>query len=168
MTTISELAEQHGFKGTAYHRYSEIGTGKQFTIDETVSGENSITTRIDCYISGSYIGNDGKSLEIKQRYTIYIAYSASTQRMAMERVRSIIMQDFESNFPQFSVQDVFIPEEKFITPLGKEGRVESEEFYYGTDLFKRLARRDIAQYKLRTERDIYRSRTTQIRKKYGI
>lgn len=168
MTTIAEISSDYGFRGSTYHKYADIPTAKQITIDESSSGANNINTSVDCYVSGVYAGRTGKSLEIKQRYTVFVSYSSKTQKMAMQRVREQLIRDFELNFPQLRISDVFIPEDKFIIPLGASGLSEPEEFYFGSDLFKRMSRLDVGRFKIGTEKDIYKSRTDQIRKRYGL
>jgi len=168
LVTIAEIGKDFGFKGSASDRFAEIRTAREFTIDKTTPGANNVYTRVDCYVAGIYIDSRGKKLEVKQRYTVFVAYSRLTQRIAMQEVRNAIISDFERNFPQFRIADVFIPEEKFILPLGREGLVEPAEFYYGSQLFKRLSRIDVARYKLATERAIYKSRVSGIKKRYGI
>jgi hypothetical protein len=102
-------------------------------------------------------------LEVKQRYTLYVSYNARTQTVAMARLRNDMIMDFEQNFPQFHVTDIFIPEDKFVIPAGPE----PSEFYYGSELFKRMSRLDVYKYRLGTERQIYDSRTRALRKRYG-
>lgn len=167
IVTISEVAEQ-GFSGNKWHKYAEIVGSRYVTIDESTASENNVDTSVDCYVAGTYIGRDGATIEVRQRYTIYVSYSRSTQRIAMTKVRATIINDFERNFPSFHITDVFLPEEKFITPLGKEGLRESEEFYYGSELFKTLSRRDVGRFRVGTERDIFKSRISQIKRRFNL
>ena len=168
MVSITELAKDQGFSGSKFHRFAELRTSKQYTVDESSSFQNNIQTSVDCYVSGTYIGSDGNTIEVKQRYTIYVSYSKDTQRIAMQKVRNMIIQDFEREFAQFHVTDVFIPEAKFIIPLGAEGKAESAEFYFGSDLFKKMSRLNVAKYKMATESAIYKSRKAQLKKRYGM
>jgi hypothetical protein len=85
--------------------------------------------------------------------------------IAMSKVRAQIIEDFERNFPQFHVTDVFIPEDKFMMPIAAGPQIE--EFYYGSQLFKQLSRMDVKRYKLATEKAIYKSRVGNIRRRYG-
>jgi hypothetical protein len=163
MVSINEIAKEQGFSGSAYHKYADLRSDKDITIDESESVGHNINTRVDCYVAGSYISRGGKSLEVKQRYTIYVSYGARTQQRAMARLRSEMIMDFERNFPQFHVTDIFIPEDKFVIPPG----METSEFYYGSELFKRFSRLDVKRYKLETEREIYGSRMKSIKKRYG-
>lgn len=125
-------------------------------------------TSVDCYVAGSYIGRDGATVEIKQRYTIYVSYNRLTQRQAMNKVHSVIIEDFGNNFPSFHVTDVFIPEHEFIVPLGASGLYEPEAFYYGSDLFKRMSRQETGRFRVGLERDIFQSRMRQIKKQFKM
>lgn len=168
MPTIADIAKSKGFTGSKYHKYADMGVNQQYSIDHSGGKKNSVYTSVDCYVSGSYTGHDGKSTEVKQRYTVYVSYNRDTQQVAMNEVKQRIIDDFSNNYPEFRVSDIFIPEAKFITPLGNEGLVEDMQFYYGSDLFKAMSRIDIAEYKIQTERDIYRNNVKNIKKRYGI
>lgn len=168
MATIKEIAQDHGFKGQKFHKFSDLGVNSKYSIDHSGGKKNSVYTSIDCYVAGSYIGPTGKSLEIKQRYTVYVAYNRDTQKIAMNEVRQKIIDDFSMNFPQFRISDIFIPEAKFITPLGDDGIVENAEFYQGSEMFKAMSRIDVAQYKVDMEKNIYKSNVKSIKKRYGL
>jgi hypothetical protein len=168
LASIKEIAADHPFKGQKFHKFSDLGVNSKYSIDHSGGKKNSIYTSIDCYVSGSYISNTGQSLEIKQRYTVYVAYNRETQKVAMNEVRQKIIDDFSMNFPQFRVSDVFIPETKFITPLGDDGVVENAEFYHGSNLYKAMSRIDVAQYKVEMEKNIYKSNVKSIKKRYGL
>jgi hypothetical protein len=168
MATINDIARTKGFVGSKYHKFADMGVNQQYSVDHSEGKKNSVYTSVDCYVSGSYAGNDGKSTEVKQRYTVYVSYNRETQKLAMNEVRQRIVDDFSHNYPEFRVADIFIPEAKFITPLGDEGLVEDMQFYHGSDLFKAMSRIDVAQYKIQTERDIYRNNVKNIKKRYGI
>lgn len=168
MTSIADISKDHGWKGQKFHKFSDLGVNSRYSIDHSGGKKNSVYTSIDCYVSGSYIGRDGQSLEIKQRYTVYVSYNRETQRVAMNEVKQKIIDDFSMNFPQFRVSDVFIPDAKFITPLGDDGIVENAEFYQGSNLFKAMSRIDVAQYKIAMEKNIYKNNVNNIKKRYGL
>jgi hypothetical protein len=168
MTSIGEIARTKGFTGGKYHKFAELDLNQKYSVDHSGGQKNSVYTSVDCYISGTYTTNDGKVSEIRQRYTVYVAYNRETQRLAMNEVRQRMVEDFAANYPEFRVADVFIPEAKFITPMGNEGLVENVSFYHGSELFKAMSRIDVAQYKIQTERDIYRNNVRNIKKRYGI
>ena len=168
MASIRELADSGNFVGSKYHKHAELSTGRQFTVDQSSYGPT-VTTSIDCYITGIYMGARGNSVSIKQRYTVYISYSRKTQMAALASTRTQIMQDFEANFPQFKISDIFIPENQLPppTPLSATGD-DIDQYYQGSDLFKRLWRQDIGRFRVDTEREIFDSRVQKIKKQYGI
>ena len=168
VATISELAQVHKLTGSRFHKFSDLGINTQHQIDLSGGKKNSVVTSVDCYVSGTYTGNDGKSVEIKQRYTVYVSYNRDTQQQAMLNTKQRIMDDFNGNFPQFRISDVFIPDAKFIKPLGSDGLVEDASFYQGSDMFKAMSRIDVAQYKMQVEKDIYTRNIKNIKKRYGI
>jgi hypothetical protein len=168
MPTIGDIARSKGFSGSKYHKYADMGINQQYAVDHSEGKKNSIYTSVDCYVSGTYTTNDGKTSEVKQRYTVYVSYNRETQKLAMNETRQRIIDDFSNNYPEFRVSDIFIPEASFITPLGNDGLVEDTQFYYGSELFKAMSRVDVAQYKIQTERDIYRNNVRNIKKRYGL
>lgn len=168
MTSIAEISKTATFTGSKFHKYADLGVNNLQSVDYSGGKKNSVYTSVDCYVSGSYVGRDGKTIEIKQRYTVYVSYNRETQASAMNEVRKKIMMDFSGNFPQFRVSDVFIPDAKFITPLGDGSRVEDAYFYYGSGLFKNASRLDVAKYKMQTEKNIYKTNIKTIKKQYGI
>jgi hypothetical protein len=165
---ISEIARVHGFSGPRYHRYADLGTDNNVVVDYSGGRKNSIYTSVDCYVSGTYTGNNGEVREVKRRYSVYVSYNKDTQMVAMADVRKRIIDDFSNNYPDFRISDIFIPEQKFITPLGQGGLVEDMEYYYGSQLFKNMSRLDVARYKINTEKDIYTRNVANIKKRYGI
>jgi hypothetical protein len=168
LATISEIADIHKFTGSRYHKFADLGVDQKQQVDLSGGAKNSVYTSIDCYVSGTYTGNDGKSMEIKQRYTVYVAYNRDTQMQAMNRVKQQIMDHFNQNFPQFRIADVFIPEAKFIKPLGSDSLVEDASFYKGSEMFKAMSRIDVAHYRMQVEKDIYTRNIKGIKKRYGI
>jgi hypothetical protein len=163
---IQEIA--HSFRGTRFHKTADLQSAQQYSIDHSGGRKNSIYTSVDCYVSGTYTDKEGKTLEVIQRYTVYVAYNRDTQMTAMNETRQRIMQDFERNFPWARVSDVFIPEAKFIKPLGDGAMVQDEGFYYGSSLFRDMSRIDVARYKMSTERDIYKTNIKGIKRRYGL
>ncbi len=170
MVTIQELTAKEQFRGSKYHRTADLSTvNSNISIDHSGgSHANNVYTSVDCYVAGSYTTRDGKSMDITQRYTIYVAYNKDTQKLAMDGVRQRIIEDFKSNFPQFDITKIFIPENKFIVPKGNESLYQPAEFYQGSEMFKDLSRIDVARYKMHTEKDIYKSKITDIKNRYRI
>ena len=107
-------------------------------------------------------------MEVKQRYTIYVSYNRDTMQQAMTEVRSRVVNDFSGNFPEFRISDVFIPDQKFIQPMGSGGLTEDVQFYQGSEMFKNMSRIDVAQYKIQMEGDIYKANVKNIKKRYGV
>jgi hypothetical protein len=167
MTTIKEIADQQGFTGSRWHRHADFVNGRQYTIDESSYGPT-VNTSIDCYITGIYIGVKGNSISIKQRYTVYVSYTRSTQMNAMNKIRSQIMTDFEQNFPQFKISDIFIPETQLPIPMQAGPDENADQFYRGSQLYRRISSVDVGQFQVGTERAIFKSRIDQIKKKYGL
>jgi hypothetical protein len=168
MVTIREIAEQNGFTGSRYHRHADFTMGQQYTIDESSYGPT-VNTSVDCYVTGIYIGAKGNSISVKRRYTVYVSYTRSTQMTALNKIRSQIMTDFEQNFPQFKISDVFIPENMLPIPQQQITSDESaDQFYGGSNLYRRISSVDVGQFQVGTEKEIYKSRVAQIKKKYGL
>ena len=168
MTSIREIADSGSFVGSRYHKHAEFVTGKQFTVDESAYGPT-VNTSIDCYVTGIYMGAKGQSISIKQRYTVFVSYTKSTQMQALSKVRNQIMQDFEGNFPQFKISDIFIPESSLPVPPELSALGDDMDAYYeGSELFKRISSQDIGRFRVGTERAIFDSRVKQIKKKYGL
>ena len=170
MTSIKEISDRSGgFKGNKQHRWAELPQNTQYTVDHSGAGrKNNVYTSIDCYVSGTYINKTGGVMEVKQRYTIYVSYNRDTMQQAMTEVRSRVVNDFSGNFPEFRISDVFIPDQKFIQPMGDHGLVEDVQFYQGSEMFKNMSRIDVAQYKIQMEGDIYKANVKNIKKRYGV
>ena len=168
MATIKELADSGQFIGSRFHKHADFVTGKQFTVDETAYGPT-VNTSIDCYVTGIYMGPKGQSISIKQRYTVFVSYTKNTQLSAMNKIRAQIIQDFEMNFPQFKVSDIFIPETSLpIPPSPSDVGDDMDTFYRGSELFKRISSVDVGQFRVETEKAIFNSRVKQIKRKYGL
>jgi hypothetical protein len=67
-----------------------------------------------------------------------------------------------------NINEVFIPEGKFIIPTGGPGGTQPVEFYQGSNLWKRMAKVDVGRYKIGVEKEIYNSRVGKIKNKYGL
>lgn len=168
MTTIKEIADGGQFVGSRFHKHAEFVTGKQFTVDESAYGPT-VNTSVDCYVTGIYMGAKGQSISIKQRYTVFVSYTRNTQMQALAKTRNQIIQDFEQNFPQFKVSDIFIPESSLPIPPEISALGDDIDAYYeGSDLFKRLSSQDVGRFRVGTERAIFDSRVKQIKRKYGL
>jgi hypothetical protein len=169
MVTIGEIADATKLRGNKYHKYGDMPVSQRYNIDYSQGRRRGvINTSVDCYVAGSYVNNKGQSIDIKQRYTIFVAYSAQSQSTAMRDVRTRIMQDFTMRFPDFKISDVFIPENAFVMPpKGYPAEGNDVTFYTGSDLFRRMSKIDVAEYRAATEEMIYRARLEKA-KKYGL
>jgi hypothetical protein len=166
VATITDIGRDVGFKGTRYHKSADLGVNTKYTIDfSSGARDRNVHTSVDCYVAGSYMGFKGNRVDIIQRYTIFVAYSKETQLQAMTAVRQRIMDDFSSNYPQFKIDDIFIPDAKF---TAQAQMVEDEQFYHGSQLWKNISRIDVARYHLETEKQIYKQRVGYVKKRYGI
>lgn len=168
MASIKDIADQGQLTGSRYHKHAEFSFGRPFTIDESSYGPT-VTTSVDCYVTGIYMGSKGRSISVKQRYTVYVSYSRNTQMSAMNKVRSQIIQDFEANFPQFKISDVFIPENQLPVPqtLAETGD-DIDQFYEGSRMFRRLWRQEIGEFRVGTEKAIFDSRVKKIKQQFGL
>lgn len=168
MAELTAILKRSRVTGTKMHRQALAPDNNNIAIDFSGTTKNNVNTSVDCYVSGSYTSKDGKTIDVKQRYTIFVSYNRDTQKQAMDEVRKRIIADFTTNFSEFSITDVFIPESKFITPLGDSGKTEEAEFYYGSEMFKQLSRIDVGRYKITTERAIHTQRVGKIKDRYRL
>jgi hypothetical protein len=161
--TILERAKISGGKR---HKFAEaIDIDKSKVIDYSDPNYNNISTSIDCYVSGHYLDRKGNMLEIKQRYTVYVQYNKATITPALQQVRKNILESFKNQYPGMMIDEVFIPE--LISPLGKEGIMEEESFYYGSKLFKELSKSQLLDLRLKSAADMYKKNLGTIRDRYG-
>jgi hypothetical protein len=152
-SVIRELATSVGFKSTNsyYSKKAEPSAIKNLpVIDNTVPAQKNVNTSVDCYVSGQYVQTNGKTIEVTQRYTVFVAYSAETQAQTMTELKARITSDFESRYGgAFSIIDVDIP--SLPRPVPDEPKLGADplEMYRGSSLFK-----DIAKFeKLRVQFD---------------
>lgn len=133
-------------------------------VDYSNPKEKVITTEIDCYITGSYTTTKGKIFSIRERYTIQVTYSNSTIIESMTRVRSLLIQKFQEENPNYDVTDVFIPE---LPPDMK--RVPEPRYYYaGGRAWKFQTRMQEGKFLLSTSKEIYKNRAERIIAEYGL
>jgi hypothetical protein len=152
--------------GSGKHRSGEsIEVDKSKVLDHSTEGENNISTSVDCYVSGHYTDSEGRQLTVKQRYTVYVKYSKSTLTTAMSDVRNQIIRDFQAKYPGLMVDDTFVP--AMIAPLGREGILADEGFYYGSKMFRELTKKERLKYNLGTATEMYRKNYKTIEQKYS-
>jgi len=168
VSQISELASTAPFKGTSNHKISEPQTVQTLpVIDNALPRQATVRTSVDCYVSGQYVQRSGKVLEVTQRYTIYVAYSSSTQLQTMNEVRARIVGDFEAKYGRtFNVTNAFVPVMPVPNPDVREG-VSPMEMYRGTDMFKEITRYEKMRYDIGGEQLKEETNIRSIRKRYG-
>ena len=89
---IGQLLNTGVVRGTPSHKLVDTGYPASLPIiDNSMPGQSPVRTSVDCYVSGQYVGRDGKIIEVTQRYTIFVSYSKSTQLQTMSEVRSRIV-----------------------------------------------------------------------------
>lgn len=126
-------------------------------------GKRSISTTVDCYVTGTYITREGKLFSIKQRYSIDVSYTRDDIIEVMSRIRQMIMEKFKAEHPEYNISDVFIPE-----LLSPRNIPEPAYFYRGGKLYRYLTRFSEGRYILQTEKEIYKSVAKKIIKRYSL
>ena len=171
MVSIRDLAQTVGFRGPSNRRTAEPSSIKSLTpIDNEVPGEATIRTSVDCYVSGQYVHKRGKTVEVTQRYTIWVTYSSSTQLQTMNQARDRIMMDFQQRYGgTFNISNVFvaqIPVPMNIKELPKPD-AEPMEMYGGSAMFRSMTRAERARYEIGTQRTQSRLNIQSIKKRYN-
>lgn len=163
MPTINEIAQTVGFRGPSSRRVAEPNRVRQPVIDNAGLSKRKVTTSVDAYVSGKYVMRDGRSLEVIQRYTIIVSYTAASQQRTLEQIRQRIMDDFTSKYGTLNISTVYIrdlPAAPVVQPA------QDTEFYTGSEEWKRTIKR--ASFDIQTEREKMTRNVTSIKRKYGI
>ena len=135
-------------------------------MDYSSDREKTITTTIDCFVTGQYVDNRGKLFTIRERYKISVSYSNSTIIETMMRVRQMLIMKFTEENPSFSVSEVFVPD---LYPDMTSRRLMQPIFSYkGGKIWKYLTRIEEGKLVLGIEKDIYKSRAEAIIAKYSL
>jgi len=170
MPSIAEIASTIGFRGGHGGKTAEMPPSTLSPIDNgnPIDKQANVTTSIDCYVAGTYVGRKGQRLETMQRYTIYVSYSRDTQAQTMVMVRNRISEDFAKKYSQFLISTVFVPELQ-----APAGEADAELFYGGRQAWAN--RRDRygtpiqrATFEVGTEKEKERLNIGNIRRKYGL
>lgn len=163
MPTVADIARNVGFRGSTSMRSAQpqevrdlpvIDNGDPLRVDKNVS------TSIDCYVAGTYVGHKGQRLEVVQRYTIYVRYSADSQFATMQQIRARITDDFNARYGQFALSNVFVPE------LQVPVSADPEFLYSGRSMWASRIQR--ASYDIEGEREKAGYNIEKIRRKYGL
>ena len=166
MPTIKEIAQTVSFQGSPSSKQAELRPKMDLPVidnSDPVSRRANISTSIDCFVAGEYVGGKGQRLQVTQRYTIFVSYSAQTQVRTMQEVRTRIMSDFQGHFGQFNITTVYVP--NLVTPQIPIGP-EDEAFYHGSALWKtRISR---SSFDISTEREKSTRNITSIKRRYNL
>lgn len=156
---IGQVAQESGFKGTSSHRIAEPREVRNLAvIDNTQPRRPAIRTSVDCYVSGQYVQQNGKIIEVTQRYSIFVGYSSQTQAQTMNELRSRIVMDFESKYgTTFNITTIHVP--GLPVPAERE-EVGEEQMYRGSSLFREMTKFEKRRYDIGSE---HLKATTNIR-----
>jgi hypothetical protein len=167
MVDFRSLLERMKISGGRKHRFAEaVQIDRSKVLDFSDSKENNISTSVDCYVSGHYVDGKGNVLEVKQRYTVFLAYSGSSLQLAMGSLKQRILDDFQNKYPGMNIDEVFIP--KMIAPIGDEGVTEDLTFYFGSQMFRTLTKAQQRSDKLGSASDMYKRNVDTIKRRFGL
>ena len=173
-SSIKELSQNVGFSGTNNHRIAEPRQNFSLpVIDNSTPHESNITTSIDVYVSGQYVVGAGRVMEVRQRYSVYVQYSKSTQQKTMNEIRTQVMKDFEDRYGDtFNITTIDIPKlqipKEAILPGTPPGQASPAEFYHGTTLFREMTRYERMRTEVKTQKEMSDVNIEAIRKRYGF
>ena len=174
---MRELATTVGFKGgTQNHKIAEPGINRQLpVIDQSDPTLPNVRTSVDVYVSGQYLGPKGKTVEVVQRYTIFVSYSKRTQQQAMQQVREQALSDFQSKYGSyFNVSNVRVSDGP--SPMDQaamQGAMPQgagpapAQFYWGSGIFRDMTRSEKERYDIGTQKSIARENIGSIKKRFG-
>ena len=165
MPGFSTIFERLKLSGPRNHRFAEeIDMQRDKVIDLSDPQYNNVATSVDCYVSGRYTDAKGNTIEIKQRYTVYVSYHRLSLTQAIAALRKQIVDDYQQKYPGFSLDEVFIPQ--MIAPIGQQGMMADEGFYFGSKLFRELSRKQNLNIHIGTAADLYKRNVDTLRKRY--
>jgi hypothetical protein len=143
-------------------------------------GAPNVHTSVDCYVSGEYVGKNGKVLAVRQRYTIFVSYSRATQPQALGQVRNEIMKHFQSKYgSSFNVTNVDVDARGMPIPASNAmgqmfgntdagpGQIAPAEFYWGSGMFRAMTRFERLRYDIGTTKEIAKVNIKSLKERYG-
>ena len=163
---FGDIFNKWRFSGPSNHRYTEEPSD-ELVLDFAEKGERAVSLSLDCYVSGQYVSRGGRTVEAKFRFNVYVRYSESTMKQAMNAVRERLLEKFKKEFPGFDPSVVFVDPNKWQVPVETKP-AEQEEFYKGTDYWRRLMGTEYARYEIATRKEIYNTSVANIKKRYGL
>lgn len=167
MVSFDSFIERLKISGGKRHRFAEaVDIDKSKVVDMSEPLKNNISTSVDAYVSGHYTDRNGNVLEVKQRYTIFVSYSKDSLFQAIPAIKKRMLDDFQQKYPGMNIDDTFVP--NLIAPLGQQGMIEDEAFYFGSKLFKELTRVQSRGLALGSAADMYKRNIDTIKKRYTL
>lgn len=160
-TVIGDLARTSGLRGSPQHKVAEPEDVKTVpVVDNTSPVGRNIRTSIDCYVSGQYVQSGGKTIEVKQRYTIFVGYNKETLTATMAQIRDRVANDFSDRYGgTFNITTIYVPD--LAVPADAPRGAEPEQMYQGSGLWRRevippyeKARLEIATERLKADINI--------------
>ena len=167
---IGELLQTFGAQGTPNHRLiSPTSVRTLPVIDNSNPLQSNVRTSVDCYVSGQYTTRTGKTVEVTQRYTIFVAYSQEMQAATMAQVRARIIEDFEGKYGRtFNVTNVFIPALPIpVAPFQSSAGGAPLTFYRGSEMFHNMTEYERLRYDVGTQKEMSSTNIDAIRRRYA-
>lgn len=165
MPSIRDIAASVGLRGSGSRRFAEPPPRQVPVIDNSGPGKN-VTTSLDTYVAGEYIGRGGRRIEVTQRYTVFVSYGRGEQVRTMQQVRSQIMSDFARQYNQLNMTSVHIPELRPVEVEFPASGVGDVEFYERSTAFRDVIRR--ASFDIETERLKAGLNVQNIKERYDV
>lgn len=171
MSIIGNFASKNQLKGEKSHRVAEPDVVSDLSLDFSSKTASNVQTNVDCYVSGTYITSSGDSVEIIQRYSVFITYNRDTLDQALSAVRQNIMDDFNKKYGddfEIGVVNVEPPKKPISDDIEgiSKGKVEDLEMYSGSDMFREITNYEEYIIQRRAEREKYEFNRDRIKREY--
>jgi hypothetical protein len=178
---IRDLASAGQLQGSGNAKHADPPTERQLkVIDMAEPGAPRVSTGIDAYVAGQYLGRNGKSIDVTQRYTVYVSYSARTQAQAMQQAREEVINHFQQKYgATFNVTNINIqdgPRARAAGIMGDfmgidgevaPGQVAPSQFYLGGEFWKSQTRYEKIRWDVGSQSSIRRANVKSIRRRYA-